>query len=88
MTGKVNHICMPVKGTPPENVVRGSLVKKCDTCGQEIWVSKASLAYSGGQTLMCTNCFFEKTEKNLDDLEFTQPTEGQIQEIEDHFKED
>ena len=82
-------ICMPVKGTPAKNVVKDSLVKKCDECGEDVWVSKASLAHSGGKTIICMTCFFQKAAKEpKGEIKMKGPSEGQLRELDNHSREE
>ena len=85
-------ICMPVKGTVAENVVEDSLIKPCSKCGTDVWATKASIIHSGGATLICMNCFFQKvvhqTEGKSDFIDcIIRPSKGQIREIKDHFRD-
>lgn len=78
-------VCMPVDGTPAENVVSGSLLTICDECGADIWATKASIVYSGGKKLICLPCFDQAKET---EIEIMRPSEGQIREIEQHFRKE
>lgn len=84
--GKAILVCMPVKGTDAKDVVAGSFIKQCDECVADIWTTKASLAYSGGQILICMNCFHQKVGK--EEIQVMEPSEGQLRELDDHFRKE
>ncbi len=73
-------ICHRVSDMPVGGELKGSFRKKCDTCGADIWASKASLIYTGGQSLICMSCF---SKRDTDELEICPPSEGQLREMED-----
>lgn len=82
MTEKSVLVCHRVGDIPLGHVADGSLIKKCDTCKKDVWASKASLIYSGGEVLMCIHCFVKVPSK--DRTKLVKPSEGQLREIEEH----
>lgn len=60
-----------------------SKIMNCEICGQEVWVSPASLIAAGANTrIVCTSCIQAVIdEMPPGELRLDPPTEGQILEI-------
>ena len=62
-----------------------SQIMSCEICGQEVWVSPASLIAAGANArIVCTSCINTVIQDfPSDELKIDPPTEGQIREIRD-----
>ncbi len=62
-------------------VVTGSIKRKCDTCGAQVWFSPSALQHEKSRTLriLCVPC--GKKEIGIEEFKKIMPYPGQIKEI-------
>jgi hypothetical protein len=64
-----------------------SKIMNCDVCGQDVWVSPASLIAAGANSrIVCTSCINTVIgDFPTEEIKIDPPTEGQFREIRDSF---
>lgn len=71
----VTVVCAPLSRMPLTQVP-GATVRKCDLCGDRVWLSPTSLDLARTIRTVCPPC-----SRKLTNVEIKAPTRAQIQEV-------
>ncbi len=88
---EVVYICSPSKGRTPDTYVKGSIIRQCSTCHQDVLFSPSGWEIVERNTklrLICTECALTEVKGYKELPTILPPTEKQKRELFDHFEEE